>query len=103
MADYFFNARETRVYDLTFAGISHEKLPFSPLAPLAPCVQYSILILAKLRDTFSVRRSSPPLPPVLTELINMLSNSNVEYSRGFSPALRTVNLALGMCLPEALE
>src|SRR5262249_4230367 len=44
-------------------------------------------------------RSSPPEPPVLK--LVMISSSTVmsRYSRGFSPALRTVRVALGKCLP----
>src|SRR5256885_15165013 len=49
--------------------------------------------------TFSVSRSSPPLPPVETEVTRRSSRLMVRYSRGFSPALRTTRVALSKCLP----
>src|SRR4029453_18276172 len=48
---------------------------------------------------FSGNRSSPPDPPVEYEATRMSSSLMIKYSSGFSPALRTVNCAFGMCLP----
>src|SRR5262245_567958 len=83
------------------AGISQLKLALFPLEPSLFCVQYSHFTFAKLIVTFSVRRSSPPLPPVETALTRTFSKSYSRYSRGFSPALRTMSWALAMCLPDA--
>src|SRR3984893_13100278 len=59
-----------------------------------------MLTLAKLRVTFSVRRSSPPDPPVEIEVISTSSTLILRYSTGFSPALRTTRVASLKCLPS---
>src|SRR6185437_8455764 len=63
------------------------------------CGVYSTLNSAKLSETFSVRRSSPPLPPPVTEVMMRSLMVILRYSSGFSPALRTVSSASGKCLP----
>src|SRR5690606_34225520 len=60
---------------------------------------YSTLNLAKFSVTFSVRRSSPPEPPVCTADTSTSVSVILMYSRGRSPALRTVSLASLMCVP----
>jgi hypothetical protein len=49
---------------LTFSAMFQPKACGVPLPPFSDCVTYSIFTFAKLRAMFSVRRSSPPLPPV---------------------------------------
>src|SRR5215203_309075 len=61
---------------------------------------YSYSNFEKFNVTFSVRRSSPPLPPVLTDDTIQSESLILMYSRGLSPALRTVSSASPMCLPE---
>src|SRR3989338_4917607 len=49
---------------------------------------------------FSIRRSSLPEPPVLSEEISTSSRLMIRYSTWESPpALRTVRVTLGTCLP----
>src|SRR5258706_5348221 len=67
--------------------------------PFLACGWYFTWNLAKLRVTFSVSLSSPPEPPVETDVINTSVKVILQYSRGLSPALRTTSSALGKCLP----
>src|SRR5262245_50784267 len=85
----------------TFAAMSQENACGVPLPPAAVCVAYSTFTFAKLIVTRSVRRSSPPLPPVEYCVTIALSNEMVRYSSGFSPALRTTILPVFTCLPFA--
>src|SRR5262245_26130921 len=71
----------------------------APALPVAVCCVYSYRTFAKLRLTFSVNRSLPPDPPVLT-LVTMTSSMMIlRYSSGSWPALRTIKVPLEMCLP----
>src|SRR5262245_36505003 len=79
--------------------MSQPILGLAPSPPLSACSVYSTLTLAKLSVTFSVSRSSPPEPPVDTEVISTSFSVSTRYSSGVSPALRTTSLASGKCLP----
>src|SRR5688500_1061377 len=92
-------ALQRALYALTLAAIFHPaSIAASPL-PSAFCGVYSTLNSAKLRVTFSVRRSSPPLPPVETDVTRTSFMVILRYSSAVSPALRTVNTPSSKCLP----
>src|SRR3954447_22791994 len=76
------------------AGTSQPNTGAAPAPPFSVWVLYVILTLAKFRLTFSVRRSSPCDPPVDTLVTRMCFISILRYSSGFSPALRTVRIAV---------
>src|SRR5262245_46227507 len=68
--------------------------------PLLSWGLYSTVNLPKFKTTFSVRRSSPPDPPVETDATMTSSSVTFRYSSGASPpAFRTVSFASFRCLP----
>src|SRR5580704_4899371 len=72
-----------------------------PFPPLASWGTYSTFTLAKFKVTFSVKRSSPPEPPVVTEVIRTSCRLILTYSTGSAPpALRTVSSAVSKCVPS---
>ena len=100
---YFVNHREwiLQVVDTTKDEIvEHVRIEgVPPIPPFSVCSLYSTLTLEKFRVTFSVNRSSPLEPPVETEVTRTSCKLRVKYSRGFSPALRTMSFASSKCLP----
>src|SRR5207244_10770127 len=90
-------------YTLTFSAMFQPASTAASPEPSGFCGVYSVLNSAKLSVTFSVRRSSPPLPPVDTEAISTSFIVILRYSSGFSPALRTVSKASLKCFPLQQE
>src|SRR6185437_7321247 len=86
-------------HTLTFLAISQPTVTAASPVPSFFCGVYSTLNCAKFSVMFSVSRSSPPLPPVVTAAIIRSLMVILRYSSGFSPALRTVSSASGKCLP----
>src|SRR5688500_8458532 len=58
------SSSDPAAYALTLAAIFHPASTTASPVPVFDCGVYSTLNSAKLSVTFSVNRSSPPLPPV---------------------------------------
>src|SRR5690348_15436328 len=86
-------------HTFTFLATSQPMVTAASPEPSFFCGVYSTLNCAKFSVTFSVSRSSPPLPPVVTAAIIRSLSVILRYSSGFSPALRTVSSASAKCLP----
>ena len=71
-----------------------------PEPPCWFCTMYSCLTLANDRRTFSrILTSSVALPDGCTMVMTTSVMVIFRYSSGVPPALRTVSLASGACLP----
>src|SRR5688572_2778324 len=78
----------------------HLAVTGGPPDPSGFCGVYVFSNFAKLSVTLSVRRSSPPAPPVEIDETMTSPKVSLRYSSGLPPALRTVKIAAGATLPS---